>query len=295
VNVRIHSPNAALEAIATEELGLMCNQIERESARTIRADVLLASVGERGVLCDLYGEDAAGTYHDFMREADGTSEAREFAAHIRPESGPVLELAAGTGRLTVPLLALGLEVTALELSSAMLDTLRKRLADAPADLRERCTVVHGDMTAFALDERFGTVVISPGTIDLLDEAGRPGLYASVREHLAPGGRFLLSLAQSDAVKSESLERTQEIPGKSGRRYVLHARLLPEKKIREITIFPAAETADPFVVCTSRIRVLKADQMVWELEQAGFDVITRTLPAFQEMLLLEATLRSDSYS
>ena len=31
------------------------------------------------------------------------------------------------------------------------------------------------------------------------------------------------------------------------------------------------------------------------EQAGFDVITRTLPAFQEMLLLEATSRSGSYS
>lgn len=273
----------------------MGNQTERGSVRTLRADVLLASVGERGVLCDLYDEDAAGIYQDVMGEADGTSEAREFAALIRPESGPVLELAAGTGRLTFPLLALGLEVTALELSTAMLDTLRGRLADASADLRDRCTVVHGDMTAFALDRRFGTALISQGSIDLLDEVDRPGLYASVREHLEPGGRLLLSLAQSDAVKSKSLERSQEIPGKSGRRYVLHARLLPAEEIREVTICPADETSDPFVVCTSRIRILEVDQMVWELEQAGFDVITRNLPAFKEMLLLEATSRSDSYS
>jgi hypothetical protein len=36
-------------------------------------------------------------------------------------------------------------------------------------------------------------------------------------------------------------------------------------------------------------------MVAELEEAGFDVITRTLPAFKKMLLLEATSRSDSSS
>lgn len=267
----------------------MGNHTERGSVRTLRADVLLASAGERGVLCDLYDEDAAGIYHDVMGEADGTSEAREFAALIRPESGPVLELAAGTGRLTLPLLALGLEVTALELSTAMLDTLRRKLADAPADLRDRCTVVHGDMTDFALDRRFGTALISQGSVDLLDEVDRPGLYASVREHLEPGGRLLLSLAQSDAVKSTSPERSQEIPGKSGRRYVLHARLLPEE-VREVTICPADDTSDPFVVCTSRIRILKVDQMVWELEQAGFDVVTRKLPAFEEMVVLEATAR-----
>jgi len=270
--------------------------MERGSVRTVHADVLLASVGERGVLCDFYDEEAAGTYQDLMREEDdGTAEAREFAAHIRPASGPVLELAAGTGRLTFPLLDLGFEVTALELSAAMLDTLRRRLADAPVDVRDRCTVVQADMTAFALDKRFGTVLVSPGTIDLLDEADQPGLYASVREHLAPGGRFLLSIAQADAARSESLERHQEFPGKSGRLYKMHVKAFPTEKIREVTIYPAEETADPFVVCTSRIRILAVDQMVAELEEAGFDVITRTLPAFKKMLLLEATSRSDSSS
>ena len=270
----------------------MDSRTERGSVRTQRAEVLLASVGERGVVCDLYDAAAAGIYQDVMGEADGTAEAREFAALIRPGSGPVLELAAGTGRLTFPLLALGLEVTALELSTAMLDTLRGRLAAARADLRDRCTVVHGDMTAFALDRCFGTVLNSQGSVDLLDEADRPGLYASVRAHLEPGGRLLLSLAQSDAVKSTSLERSQEIPGKSGRRYVLHARLLPAEDIREVTICPADDTSDPFVVCTSRIRILEVDRMVWELEQAGFDVVMRNLPAFEEMVVLEARVRGD---
>ncbi|MEU3628739.1 SAM-dependent methyltransferase [Amycolatopsis coloradensis] len=272
----------------------MSEQIARGTVRTTRSDVLLASAGERGVLCGIYDEDAADTYHDLMQDADGTSEAREFANRVDPGSGPVLELAAGTGRVTFPFLALGFEVAALELSTAMIATLRKGLEDLPPEVRDRCTVVHGDMTAFALEERFETVIVSSGSINVLDDADRPGLYASVREHLAPGGRFLLAVAVAEAVKPDSPERQQELSGLSGRRYVLHAKMLAGEEIHEITICPADEAADPFVVCTNRIRLLKADQIVRELEQAGFRVTGRTPFASagqgsEDVLLLEASL------
>ena len=272
----------------------MSNQIAPGSVRTARADVLLASVGARGVLCDFYSEDAADTFRDLMQDADGTSQAEEFAARIRTVSGPVLELAAGMGRLTFPLLELGREVTALELSPAMLAILRTRLADAPAELRDRCTVVQGDMSAFALDKRFGVVVLDQ-SIAVLDEADRSGLYASVRAHLEPGGLFLLSMADADPAKAESLERFQEVPGRSGRKYVLHERLVREEEVHEITICPADEKVDPFVVCTSRIRLVKVDRIVRELGQAGFDVLARTPLEFvgkrhRDVFLLEASSR-----
>ncbi|RSM88005.1 class I SAM-dependent methyltransferase [Kibdelosporangium aridum] len=272
----------------------MSNQLERGPVRTPHADVLLASVGERGVLCDFYDEGAADTYRDLIQDADGTSEAREFATRTGPVSGPVLELAAGMGRLTFPFLDLGWEVTALELSTSVLAAFRKRLAEAPADVRDRCTLVQGDMSAFALDKRFGTVVISSGSINELDEADRRGLYASVREHLEPGGKFLLSLAMSEAAESEPLERKQELPGRSGRRYVLHVRHLPAEEIQEITIHPADETTDPFVVCTHRRRLLAPDQVVRELVRSGFDVIAQTPFASggagrKDMVLVEAVM------
>jgi len=271
----------------------MSDQKQCVPVRTTHADVLLASVGERGVLCDFYNEDAADIYRDILH--DDSWEAREYAARIRPASGPVLELGAGTGRLTFPLLSLGREITALELSSAMRAILGRRLTDAPASLRDRCTVVHGDMSAFALGKRFGTVVISPGTINLIGASDRPGLYASVRDHLEPGGQFLLGVPDAEAVKSETL-RSQEFSGASGRRYVLHARLIPAEEISEVTIYPADETADPFVVCTSRIWVLNTDQIARELGQAGFDVIERTPLAFDggrhQDVLLVATSEGD---
>ncbi len=270
----------------------MSNQLERDPVRTAHADVLLASVGERGILRSFYDEDVAG---DLMQEADGISEAREMAARIRPGAATVLELAAGTGRLTFPFLTLGFEVTALELSTAMIATLRRQLADVPADHRDRCTVVHGDMSAFALDKRFGTVIISYGSINLLDHADRLGLYASVRAHLEPGGQFMISMA--DTGRSESLVRHQELSGRSGRRYVLHVRRSPAEEIQEITVCPADDSADPFVVCTSRLRLLDANQVAREVEQAGFDVSGPTSFASaggsHDALLLEASMRSDS--
>ncbi|MCS7477851.1 daptide-type RiPP biosynthesis methyltransferase [Umezawaea endophytica] len=272
----------------------MSEQLEFVPVRTTHADVLLASAGERGVLCDFYDEDAADIYRDILHE--DSWEAGEYTTRIRPASGPVLELGAGTGRLTFPLLSHGWEMTVLELSSAMRALFEGRLADAPTDQRDRCTVVAGDMSDFALGKRFGTVVISPGTINLLDTADRPGLYASVRDHLEPGGRFLLGVPDAVDAEPESLERSQEFAGASGRRYVLHARLVPAEEISEVTIYPADRSADPFVVCTSRVRGLTADQVVRELGQAGFDVVERAPLVFaggrHQDVLLVATVRSD---
>ncbi|OXM47319.1 SAM-dependent methyltransferase [Amycolatopsis alba DSM 44262] len=260
--------------------------------RTAHSDVLLASAGERGVLCDFYGEAAADTYRDLVEDGDGTSEAQAFAARVHPVSAPVLELAAGVGRLSFPFLEFGWELTALELSATVVAAFRERLAKEPADVRDRCTVVQADMSAFSLGKTFGTVVISSGSINELDEYDRSRVYAAVREHLDPGGKFLLSLELGKPGEPEPMERRQELTGRSGRRHALHVKVVPSEEIQEITIYPADETADPFVVCTHRRRLVPSDRTVRELVRAGFDVISQTPFASSEagredMLLVEA--------
>ncbi|RSN30121.1 class I SAM-dependent methyltransferase [Amycolatopsis sp. WAC 04169] len=277
----------------------MSDQLTRGPLRTAYADVLLASAGERGVLCDFYDEVAGEIYRDLVQDGDGVLEARAIAAHVRPGSGPVLELAAGMGRLTFPFLDLGWEVTALELSTAVIAAFRDRLAEAPSDVRDRCTIVQGDMSAFSLGKRFGTVVISAGSVNVLASSSRPGLYASVRDHLEPGGKLLFGVPKPPPARPgpESLERKQEFTGRSGRRYVLHARDIPAEETQEITIHPADETADPFLVCTHRIWHTAVERVVEELKLAGFDVNAQSTFASTEaggggddMVLVEAIPR-----
>ncbi|BFO21407.1 class I SAM-dependent methyltransferase [Streptomyces sp. KM77-8] len=240
-----------------------------------RAGRLLDELADRAVLHDVYDEVGAPIYHDLSGQ--DRHEVRELASVVRRLPGPVLDLAAGSGRLTLPLLALGREVTALELSESMLRLLATRLDEAPERLRRRCTLAHADMSGFALGTRFGAIVLGTTSVSLLDQAGRAGLFASVREHLAPGGRFLLSTVDSLPAGSglpDDPEAEFEVTGSSGRLYRMFEYWPPEADARTITVFPEAAGDGPVEVCTTTVRVLRADRLETELADAGLTVRTR---------------------
>ena len=73
--------------------------------------------------------------------------------------GPILELGAGTGRITIPIAEAGIRVTALDLDVGMLDRLRRKAELLPADANRRITLHEGDMRSFTLDEQFALVII----------------------------------------------------------------------------------------------------------------------------------------
>src|SRR5512133_1688402 len=108
--------------------------------------------------------------------------------------GSVLELACGTGRVTIPLAEAGHEVWGIDLSAAMLTRLREKLARFPEGVRDRVQARLGDMSSFDLERVFPLIIIPFRSFQLLtrDEQLR-GCLASVRRHLAPGGRFILDV------------------------------------------------------------------------------------------------------
>ncbi|GAA2445484.1 daptide-type RiPP biosynthesis methyltransferase [Streptomyces glaucus] len=254
------------------------------------AGQVLAGYGDRVRLHDLYDEAGASVYHDLA--AVDTTEIRELLRSVRAVPGPVLELAAGSGRLTLPLLALGREVTALELEESMVALLRDRLAEAPAGIGARCTVVQGDMSDFQLDGTFAVVVLGTTSVSLLDAEGRAGLYAAVRAHLRPGGRFLLSTVDVAGADEDDLDL--EAVGASGRRYRMIEHWRAGQEVRRVTILPAERDTPqdgPVLALTTSIRVLPPDDLVRELASAGLRVVARhSLPAASHRhtgVLLEA--------
>jgi SAM-dependent methyltransferase len=108
----------------------------------------------------------------------------------RTASGDLLELACGTGRLTIPL-ALALSsaerrVTGLDRAPAMLAAARRKAADAGVAI----DLGSGDMRDFALGRRFGLIFVAFNSLLHLttnDELRQ--CFACVRAHLAPGGTF----------------------------------------------------------------------------------------------------------
>ncbi|HET9085847.1 MAG TPA: class I SAM-dependent methyltransferase [Candidatus Limnocylindrales bacterium] len=84
--------------------------------------------------------------------------------------GPILELAAGTGRLAVPLAAAGHEVTAVDIDEAMLGRARDR-ATAAGLAAEAIDFIHSDLlelpAPLAGSARFGLAFIALNSIMLL--------------------------------------------------------------------------------------------------------------------------------
>jgi SAM-dependent methyltransferase len=112
----------------------------------------------------------------------------------REARGDVLELACGTGRVTIPIAravaGMGRTVTGLDLAPSMLDAARAKSAAAGV----RPDLVSGDMRHFALGRRFALIFVAFNSLlHLTTNEALGECFACVREHLAPGGRFVFDV------------------------------------------------------------------------------------------------------
>ena len=117
----------------------------------------------------------------------------ELVVAARPRR--VLELACGTGRLTLPLAGLGVaeEVVGLDSSEPFLQHARS-LAAASSDGASPVTFMEGDMRAPQLDGTFDLVIVPFNSLAyVLDHDDRVATVRAARSLLAPGGRFAFDL------------------------------------------------------------------------------------------------------
>jgi SAM-dependent methyltransferase len=142
----------------------------------------------------IYGPHGSQIYNHFTR--NDRAEIDDMLRVSEPHSGPVLELACGNGRTTIPFLEAGYDVVGLDSSPDMLARLSDRLTElGRPELGDKLDTVEGDMSSFSLGRKFGIVLLGMTTVWNLDEEHRAGLFRSVREHLAEDGRFLLTLLE----------------------------------------------------------------------------------------------------
>ncbi|HEX5015613.1 MAG TPA: class I SAM-dependent methyltransferase [Candidatus Limnocylindrales bacterium] len=117
--------------------------------------------------------------------------------------GPVLELAAGSGRLAVALAEAGHAVTALDIDPAMLGRLRRRAAAADRATRDRLTIVEGDLLDIPAEVAgrgpFGLAFIALNSLFLLAtrDAQREA-FRSMARHLETGGLAVADVWLPDA-------------------------------------------------------------------------------------------------
>src|SRR5690606_17210139 len=146
----------------------------------------LRGAGRRTMGAMDYG--SVGRWYD--ADATGGGDFPSCLQGIDAGGDRVLELACGTGRVSVPLLEAGINLTCVDMAVEMLDVLRRKLA--VADLQ--ADVVCQDVRELDLGQQFD-VVIMPFTsfMELADRADQLKALRAIRRHLSPRGRFLCAL------------------------------------------------------------------------------------------------------
>ena len=196
---------------------------------------------------------------------------------------PVLELACGTGRVSIPIAREGVRVVGLDRSAEMLARAREKSAGL-ANVRW----VEGEMREFGLPERFGLVYIPFRSFQhLLTVEDQLSCLACVREHLVPGGRFainifnpnILAIAEGLSSKRGSLQKrgddyTNEKTGRATKAWETRAYHTATQEVESDWI---DEELDEAGVVASRVyrglrlRYLFRYEMEHLLARAGFEV------------------------
>ena len=128
--------------------------------------------------------------------------------------GPVLDVGAGTGRVTLDLAAQGLAVVALDTEAALLAALEHRARGLAVQ-----TLV-ADARSFDCEHRFSLIVVPMQTLQLLGGPdGRTAFLRCAYRHLKPGG--LVAAALADAL--DCFDEEHDAPPPPDARDILEVR------------------------------------------------------------------------
>jgi SAM-dependent methyltransferase len=127
-----------------------------------------------------------------------------YLALARQLGNPVLEIACGTGRLTIPMARQGVDMTGLDVVPGMLDRAKHKAGNLPIRW------VEADARNFYLGIKYRLIFMSPATLQhFLERGDQEAALACVRAHLAPDGRFALGVFFPHSRNMTTTETEQE--------------------------------------------------------------------------------------
>ena len=208
-------------------------------------------------------------WHDL--ECSGYDEDLPLWRTLAAEAGgPVLDVGAGTGRVSLELAGGGVAVVALDADAALLEALERRAAALPVE------TALADARDFDLGRRFPLVLVPMQTLQLLGgRRGRAAFLLCALDHLEPGGRLAVALA--DAMDCFDAEHDMPPPPDAcevaGVRYASHLTSVVEEDGRA-AIHRRREVIGPgeryeSVEAVVRLDRVTPDEVAAEAAELGF--------------------------
>jgi SAM-dependent methyltransferase len=113
-----------------------------------------------------------------------------YLNEARQQSGQILELMSGTGRVSLPLIESGFQLTCVDSSPQMLQVLRDKLAAQ----KLTASVLEMDVRELDLGKSYDLIFIPFNSFsELVSPTDQMKTLSGVKQHLSPGGRFICTL------------------------------------------------------------------------------------------------------
>ncbi|MFW9810492.1 MAG: class I SAM-dependent DNA methyltransferase [Candidatus Thorarchaeota archaeon] len=153
-----------------------------------------------------YYRDTAKYYDLFAYRPD-----EQFFKEIAKRYGsPILELACGTGKISLLLAEEGYQTVGVDLSQEMLEIAREKLQQLSDDVQSRVALHRRDITNFNLERKFALVIIPSAFKFLLSTEDQLDCLKHVREHLLDDGVFVLDLYPGEVTDQQGTHITEPI-------------------------------------------------------------------------------------
>ena len=133
--------------------------------------------------------DSIAEYYDLTHSTRILRDKKFYVTEAKKANGKVLEVACGTGRIYLPLLAAGVDAYGIDISKNMLSVLEKKA-------RQAGLVPHvglADMRNFKRKERFSLILVPfRAFLHMLTSRDQLATLKNMRAHLSPGGKLMLN-------------------------------------------------------------------------------------------------------
>lgn len=130
-------------------------------------------------------------YYD-LTQRGVTGDVSFYLEQAEQAGGKVLDLACGTGRISIPMAKAGIDVTGLDLSQEMLEKARQKASEE--GVADSLRLLQGDMRHFDLGQTFSLIMIPfRSFLHLLQIHEQMKALTCIRKHLAPGGKLVMNV------------------------------------------------------------------------------------------------------
>jgi S-adenosylmethionine-dependent methyltransferase len=130
-----------------------------------------------------------------------------FLEQYLPPQGSILEVGAATGRYTLELARRGYTVTAVDLSAALIEICRQRLADVKLESQVRLVVADARDLSAVTDTEFDAVLLMGPLYHLIAEADRKAALQQVYDRLRTGGLIFSALLSRYGIMGDLIKKT----------------------------------------------------------------------------------------